>query len=187
MDKLVENLEPRVILMLMGAAVLLTLTALLTYAIWPKLKDYRSLDHSRTVLEKVVESSSELDVEISRIRGELDSLQHQLHGDTVNLPENQLEAFIIGRLQNISWRNNIQLLGVKPGKGNKVHIFDEVPFEVEITGDYFDLFNWLQSLGEDLGFVVVKHFTIRPLDQKETSPRLTAKLTIVSYREESDV
>jgi Tfp pilus assembly protein PilO len=187
MGKLFENLEPRVILMLMGAAALLTVTVLFTYGIWPEVKDYRSLDHSRTVLEKVVESSGALDVEISRIRDDLDSLEHRLHGDTVNLPENQLEAFIIGHLQNISWRNNIQLLGVKPGKGNKVHIFDEVPFEVEVSGDYFDLFNWLQNLGEDLGFVVVKHFTIRPLDQNETSPRLTAKLTIVSYREESDV
>jgi Tfp pilus assembly protein PilO len=187
MDKLVENLEPRVILMLMGAAVLLTVTALFAYGIWPKVKDYRSLDHSRTVLEEVVESTNALDVEISRIHEDLDSLERQLHGDTANLPDNQLEAFIIGRLQNISWRNNIQLLGVKPGRGNKVHIFDEVPFEVEISGDYFDLFNWLQNLGEDLGFVVVKHFTIRPLDQKETSPRLAAKLTIVSYREESDV
>ena len=187
MDKLLENLEPRVILMLMGAAVLLIITALFSYGIWPKMKDYHALDHSRTVLQKVMESSSAFDVEITRIRDDQDSLEQRLHGDTVNLPEKQLEAFIIGRLQNISWRNNIQLLGVKPGRGTKVHIFDEVPFEVELSGDYFDLFNWLQNLGEDLGFVVVKHFTIRPLDQKEMNPRLTAKLTIVSYREESDV
>ncbi|MDH3871745.1 MAG: hypothetical protein OEU44_05990, partial [Gammaproteobacteria bacterium] len=67
----------------------------------------------------------------------------------------------------------------------KVYKFEEALFEVEISGDYFDLYNWLQDLGEDLGFVVVKHFKLRPLDQNETSPRLNAKLTIVSYREES--
>ncbi|MDH3527309.1 MAG: type 4a pilus biogenesis protein PilO [Gammaproteobacteria bacterium] len=183
MDKLLETLEPRVILLLMGAAALLAVAALFSYGIWPGVRDYNESVHSRTVLAKVVESSKALDTELSSLRVEVESLEQQLHGDTAKLPENQLEAFIIGRLQSISWRNNMQLLGVKPGKGNKVHIFEEALFEVEISGDYFDLFNWLQDLGEDLGFVVVKHFTIRPLDQKETNPRLNAKLTIVSYRE----
>jgi Tfp pilus assembly protein PilO len=186
MDKLIENLEPRAILLLMGATVLLTVAALFSYGIWPGVKDYRESSHSMTVLSRVVESSEVLETELSSLHGELESLEKQLHGDTAKLPENQLEAFIVGRLQSISWRNNMQLLGVKPGKGNKVHKFEEALFEVEISGDYFDLYNWLQDLGEDLGFVVVKHFKLRPLDQNETSPRLNAKLTIVSYREGSD-
>lgn len=186
MDKLIGKLEPRAILLLMVATVLLTIAALFSYGIWPGWKDYRESVSSRTALARVVNSSSSIASELTSLHDEVVSLEQQLHGDTVNLPENQLEAFIIGRLQSISWRNNMQLLGIRPGKGNKVHIFEEILFEVEISGDYFDLFNWLDDLGEDLGFVVVKHFTIRPLDQNDTSPRLNAKLTIVSYREEAD-
>jgi hypothetical protein len=187
MEKLINSLEPRTIMLVMFSSVLLISAALFSYVIWPEIKDYRDSVKTRTVLERVNESNVTLDVELASLSSEVASLQKQLLGDTASLPENQLEAFIIGRLQGISWRNNIQLLGVKPGKGGKVHIFQEMLFDIEISGDYFDLFNWLQEMGIELGFVVVKHFSIRPLDQKDTSPRLTAKLTIVSYREESDV
>ncbi len=186
MEKLINSLEPRTIMLVMLASVLLISAALFSYVIWPEIKDYRDSVKTRTVLTRVDESNVTLDVELASLGSEVASLQQQLLGDTASLPENQLEAFIIGRLQGISWRNDIQLLSVKPGRGGRVHIFQEMLFDVEISGDYFDLFNWLQEMGEELGFVVVKHFTIRPLDQKDTNPRLTAKLTIVSYREESD-
>ena len=54
---------------------------------------------------------------------------------------------------------------------------------MEVAGDYFDLYTWLQELGDKLGFVVIKSFNIRPLDARAAEPRLTARLTIVSYRE----
>jgi hypothetical protein len=98
------------------------------------------------------------------------------------LPDKQLEAFVIGRLQGISWRNHVELRGVKPGKGEVVRIFREVLFDVEVSGDYFDLFAWLQELRRELGFVVVKQFAIRPLERDKENPRLSVKLSIVSYR-----
>jgi hypothetical protein len=110
-------------------------------------------------------------------------LSRTLHGDMANLPDKQLEAFIIERLQEISWRNQVELVSVKPRRGQVVPLFREVLFDVEITGDYFDLFAWLQSLAKELGFVVVKQYVIRPIDSDKESPRLSVNLTIVSYRQ----
>ena len=101
----------------------------------------------------------------------------------IDLPDNQMESFVIGQLQGISWRNKIELLGVRPGKGSLIETLEEILFDVEIAGDYFDLYAWLQELDDQLGFIVIKSFSIHPHDTSLNGQRLIAKLTIVSYRE----
>ena len=71
---------------------------------------------------------------------------------------------------------------VRPAKGSTIQALEEILFEVEVAGDYFDLYAWLQDLDNKLGFVVIKNFNIRPLSTVLNNPRLIAKLTIVSYR-----
>lgn len=183
MEALLKQLDPRTAIMLMISAALLVTAALGTYVIWPEIKQYRSSLTTRDILEQVSPNEEALDTQIAKLKEEVESLGHELHGDLANMPDNQMEAFIIGRLQGISWRNNIELQSVRPGKGNIIKMFEEIVFNVEITGDYFDLYAWLQELGEELGFVVINNFSIRPLDKNKAEPRLTATLTIVSYRE----
>lgn len=182
MDRLLANMEPRIILLLMASIALLVAAALGSYVIWPEARSYRESLNTLSTLESVVSQQSSLETQLASLQDELDSLQGQLHGDMVNLPDNQMESFVIGRLQGISWRNKIELMGVRPGKGGIIQGFEEILFDVEVAGDYFDLYAWLQELGKELGFVVVKSFNIRPLDTGDTAPRLTARLTIVSYR-----
>ena len=182
MDARLQNLDPRMVRLLMVSAATVLAVALFTYVIWPEVKAYRSAVNDRTTLERVAEKGEALEQEIASMQLDVEAIGHQLHGDMVNLPDKQLEAFVIGRLQGISWRNNVELRGVKPGKGEVVRIFREVLFDVEVSSDYFDLFAWLQELRKELGFVVVKQFVIRPLERDKDNPRLSVKLTIVSYR-----
>ena len=186
MERLLTNIEPRTMVLMMIAAVVLVATALGSYVIWPEARSYRQSMNTITTLESVVAQQTGLVTHIATLETELQDLEHQLHGDMVNLPDNQMESFVIGRLQGISWRNNIELLGVKPGKGGQIQVFEEVLFDVEVSGDYFDLYSWLQELDDELGFVVIKSFNIHPLDNRDTEPRLTARLTIASYREAGD-
>ena len=183
MDKLLANMEPRKMVLLMVSAALLVAAALGSYVIWPQARSYQQSRNTLATLESVVSQQTGLGTQLASLENEIDTLQHQLHGDMVNLPDNEMESFVIGRLQGISWRNNIELLGVRPGKGGLIQGYEEVQFDVEVAGDYFDLYTWLQELDDELGYVVVKSFDIRPLDTRAAEPRLTARLTIVSYRE----
>jgi len=186
MEALLKQLGPRKAILLMIATTLLIATALGTYIIWPEVKQYRSSLTTRNILQQVSPNGEALNIQIATLKEEVESLGHELYGDLANLPDNQMEAFIIGRLQGVSWRNNVELQSVRPGKGNVIQVFEEVVFNVKVTGDYFDLYAWLQDLGEELGFVVIKHFSIKPLDKNKAESRLTAVLTIVSYREVND-
>ena len=171
--------ELALILLLVGAVLLAPIT---TYAVWPQLRDYRAASDSQQTLAAAMANEDELIARLDTLRDEVATLEKRLHGDTANLPPKQVGAYIIGRLQAISWRNRVQLVGVQPMEGNEIDAFQELLFDVRINGDYFDLHNWLRDLSDELGFVVIKHYRMSPADNKRPAPTLAAELTIASYR-----
>jgi len=117
------------------------------------------------------------------LRTDVGVLERDLHGDMANLPPKQMEAYIIGRLQGISWRNDVQFIGVQPADGGLSEQFSELLFNVELQGQYFDVFAWLESVREELGFVVIKQFEMTPVNQSGAeAPELQVNLTMASYR-----
>lgn len=182
MDALLKQLEPRVARMLMAAVLLLSAAALGSYAIWPLLKEARETASTLTLLERVNRQGRAIDQEILAAEQRVVGLERQLHGDMADKTDHELEAFVLGRMQGISWRNNVELQSVKPAKGGKVLDFEEVKFEVRVSGQYFDLYSWIQDLNAELGFVVVKKFHLRAAPGDAIEPQLTATFTVVSYR-----
>ncbi|MGD8615468.1 MAG: type 4a pilus biogenesis protein PilO [Gammaproteobacteria bacterium] len=182
MDALLEKIRPRTVMIGMVSVLLLVSGGAFAYVLVPAYKTYLKSEREQAALEMAVESGNALQKELVALRQDVEDLSRTLHGDMANLPEKELEAFILGRLQRISWENRIELVSVKPRKGAVVQTFRELLFDVEINGHYFDLFAWLQDLARELGFVVVKQYILRPLESGKESPRLSARLTIVSYR-----
>jgi hypothetical protein len=185
MNRLLINVEPRTMVLLMVCSVILAAAALGRYVIWPEVQTHNKSRTMLQYLESVNAQNSSLSLRTATLESKVKTLQKQLHGDIADLPDNQLESFVIGQLQGISWRNNIELMGVKPGKGNIIQAMEETLFDVKISGDYFDIYAWLQELDDQLGFIAIKSFTIRPIDSGLAAPRLIANLTIVAYREVS--
>ena len=153
-----------------------------TYLIAPEFKHYRSLSVDLGLLQGLDDNKSNISTEIETLSQEVIAAKRRLRGDMANLPEKEMEAYIIGVLQNISWHNNIKLIGVKPSKGDEIHIFQEILFNVKLSGDYFDLYNWFVEIREDLGFIVIKQLNLSPMRGNESNVPLQMDLTIASYR-----
>ena len=178
----VEKIEPRLMLLVMAGGLLLVCVLMASSLVIPKFKDFSAISKAETLLQSTARSGGELTALFASTNQNIEQLQKALHGEMANLPVQQLESFIIGRLQKISWQNRVDLVSVRPGKGEKVQKFKEILFDVELTGKYIDFFNWLQTLSKDLGFVVIKTFDIQPRANHEADPDLTVRLTMVSYR-----
>ena len=183
MQDFIENAEPRVVAMMLVGIVLLVSIIEVTYLLWPQVKSFRTLHASHQVLEQAVTSDDSLSNQLQRIDAEVQDLSHQLHGDMARLPAKQMESFVIGRLQKVSWATQVELLSVQPGSGNQVQNFRESLFEVKLNARYHDFFEWLQTVNHELGYIVVKKFEIRP-DERDAlqNPELSLVLTLVSYR-----
>jgi Tfp pilus assembly protein PilO len=186
MQGFLENAEPRVVALLLIAMVSLAAAAEFSYLLWPQINSYREQSASYTMLERAVSDKSSLADQLLKIEAEVKDLSRQLHGDMAQLPVKQMESFVIGRLQKVSWSTGVELVSVQPGSGGQVQNFREQLFEVKLNANYHDFFKWLQIINDELGYIVVKNFEIKPIDSSVEDPKLQLVLTLVSYRIEAN-
>lgn len=179
MVELLSRLQPRLLGLVLGATLGLTLLAGYLYVLKQPLAEYRRHQQTRQLLEGEARDGAGNAEEIRRLTAAVEALEGQLLSGSEAVPVNQMVAHIIGQLDRISANHEVELVGVKPGLRKKVFMFEEVPFEVEIKGGYFSLCDWLREVEQELGPMVVKQFTITP----ESPDDLTRiRLTMVSYR-----
>ena len=187
MQDFFENAEPRFVALMLISIVVLIAIVEGTYLLWPQIKQYRVLQSSHEMLKMTVSNHDSLSQQLQNINAEVGMLSRELHGDMARLPVKQMESFIIGRLQKVSWATDVELISVQPGLGRKVQNFRESLFEVSLRAGYHDFFEWLQIVKHELGYIVVKRFEIRHSDnQVLKNPKLNLLLTLVSYRLERE-
>jgi Tfp pilus assembly protein PilO len=178
MNELLQRAEPRTLGLAMVATVALTLAASFLYVLKRPWLEYGRLQQTRTLLEAEVADEVERSGEIARLTTAVDGLEQQLLRGSQAVPVNQMVAHIIDQLDRISGHHEVQLQGVTPGTSKPVFMFEEVPFEIELTGKYLDLYDWLREVEQELGPMVVKNYEVRP--ERDGEARM--KLTVVSYR-----
>ncbi len=168
-------------LLLLGASAVVC-AALVVVMLVPKAKALQAANTAVAVLEAASADGAELERQLQERYASIEALKYQLHGDMANLPVRQVESYIIGRLQRVSWNNDVDLVSVQPATGDRVQIFQEMLFRVQLTGRYRDLYRWLWETRRDLGFVVVKELGLKRRDNDDSEPLLMADLSLASYR-----
>lgn len=179
-----QSLEPRQVQLVGVGAVALLLAALLMYLVLPQWRAYQATGSSLTLLRQGADQGATLEAQLADLRSEVERLERTLNGDASNLPAKKMEGFVIGQLQTISWRNDVILVSVKPREGTPLNQFRELVFEVELRSSYFDFYDWLQDIGTELGFVVIKQFDISESNRSRPGEELPlkVKLTMAAYR-----
>ncbi len=171
--------ELRILLLGTGAVIM---AAAVVGVVIPNVKALRVVSNEVRILEEAGQDAAELEQQLQEQHAKIEDLKYRLHGDMANLPVRQVEAYIIGRLQRVSWSNNVELVSVEPAMGDRVQIFQEILFNVQLVGEYEDLYRWLLEAREDLGYVVVKEYELKRQDNEDTTPQLLANLSLASYR-----
>ena len=166
-------------MLLMASIFALTLTASYLYLFKTPFKDYLQLQQKLDLLKEEIHTGIPLSKQIESSEASVLSLKKKLYGENPQLPVNQKMASVIGQLDTISAGHHVNLIAIKPGEVTQLFLFQELPFNIEITGSYFSLFNWLYQVEKDLGPIVVKEFDISP---ESTTANLNMKLTLASYQ-----
>lgn len=183
MQDFLEQTHPRTFVLMLSALVLLVVALPVTYLLIPQIKLYQANDTEFGSLSQAIVNSDSLERQLLSIGKEVKTLSRQLHGDMAQLPLKQMESFIIGRLQKVSWENQIELVAVRPGEGRQVQNFRESLFDVKLVSGYHNFFKWLQMVSDELGYIVVNQFNISPRSTEASdNPQLNISLTLVSYR-----
>ncbi len=182
MQELLKKISMRELRLLMLGVGATVVALLATALVIPNVKSLQSVRKEIQLLEATARDGRELEQQLDQQHASIAELRYQLDGDMANLPVRQVEAYIIGRLQRVSWDNDIELLSVEPATGERIQIFQELLFNVQLAGRYEDLYRWLLEMREDLGYVVVKEYRVSRSDTVDEDPRLMASLSLASYR-----
>ncbi|MEM7411287.1 MAG: hypothetical protein AAF430_13705 [Myxococcota bacterium] len=130
-------------------------------------------------VESIRAEVSRLDATIVDTEAHVVAARDRLFGGLAELPAEKTESYIIERLDAISGRYAVDLVGVNPGPSRSVMSFDEHIYEVEATGEFFALFAWLNELEVELRPLVVNEFGLVPRGEAG-GVRLSVRLA--SYR-----
>jgi hypothetical protein len=177
-----QQLEPRSLRLILPLVWVVLAAALAVYVLKPQILSYRQGVASRHLLENNVADGGRIERDIASVRQDIEALRQKLQGDIEDVPLNQTESYLIGRLQGVSWGADVELVGVKPGLATPVLGFEEMAFEVEVRAGYQALYTWLRELAGKLGFILVKRYDIAPVSAGKDAERLRMKLTMVFYR-----
>lgn len=178
-----KNFQPQMLVFLLASLLLLTITAAYLYLLKKPYSEYRQSQQTLALLENELVTGLSLSNLIEASEQSIAQLDKQLYGSSQQLPINQVIAFVIGKLDLIADKHNVKLVSVKPGSVENRQIFLELPFIIELTGQYLSLYEWLNDIEKALGPIVVKQFTISP---KNSTDDRQVQLTIVSYRFEKE-
>ena len=165
-----------------GLAVFAVAALLGMFVLKPAWASYSEIRHSRDLLVDVIGGNAQLDDTIVDLQQETRKLRARIYGDIVRLPVSEMEAYIMGKLQQVSWNHKIELRGVTPREGDEIDIFQGFVFEIQMYAGFFDLVNWLGEIQHDLGFAVLESFTLTADNPDEVDPKLDVRVIITSYR-----
>lgn len=182
MKSILSKMDFRTFVLSVVGVVSVMIIGFSTYALKPQLKKYSVSNNGLVKLERIAKTDKDIVSNIENLSQEIEVVKHKIKGDMVDLPEKEMESYILGVLQNISWNHNIKLIGVKPSQGKEIHIFQEILFDVKLSGSYFDLYQWFLTLREDLGFIVIKNMNMNPSSNAGGEIPLLMNLTIATYK-----
>ncbi|WP_373096688.1 type 4a pilus biogenesis protein PilO [Zhongshania sp.] len=178
----VGSLDPRSIRLLGGGLALLLVAALSLYVVKPLWLNYQSIKASNLMLVNAMTHGVDLDQQLAQRYANIKSIEESLFGSSGAIPAKQMEGYVIGVLQSISWQQQVKLDSVRPLASKDIMQFRELPFEVSFSGDYFSLFNCLQAINKELGFIVIDQLTISSDPSDRSGSALQMKLRMASYR-----
>ena len=176
------DVEPGSLKLILTLMTVVVSTAMALYLVKPQFLDFRDRRVSYEILHNQIDDPAQLQKAIDQERAQIRELQLQLHGEAGNTPVNEMESYLVGRLQELAWDAGIELIGVRPGTAKRIMAFEEISFEVDVQGEYINLYQWLDEIGDALGFMLVTNYEIRLASRKSHSTDLSMHVTIVFYR-----
>ena len=182
MQNVLKKISPRELRMLLAGLVAVVVAAVSVSLLVPQVKRLLAARQEVAVLASASSDNGELAQRIEEERQRIDALRYRLYGDMADLPVQQVEAYVIGRLQELAWGSEVDLVSVEPAHGDQVEIFQETLFGVELIGRYDDLYLWLWKVRSELGYVVVEEYGLSRSGGTDEEPLLQANLRLASYR-----
>lgn len=125
------------------------------------------------------ESPVSLNNSLQTANDEVSEIKEKLYFQSEVRNSAELIPFVVKVLDGLSAKHDVKLEGVKPVAPAIVLMLEERPFDITISGDYKNLFEWVKDAEESLSPMAIKSFQLRP---KRSDSNVEMHVRVVSYR-----
>ncbi len=121
-----------------------------------------------------------LQIQKDELTSKVTSLNEKVNQASLNISQDELMVKMISEVDRIATRHNVRLTSTVPGAIRSVLEFEEMPFNIEASGSYQSLIEWLREIENALPFLSIINFEIVP---NEISSQLNIKVQVAVYRQ----
>jgi acylphosphatase len=177
----IARIDPQRMPFFAGALILLVVALLFAGLILPQYKVQRAASHDLSRLQQTVQVAPSVAAEQARLQADVERLELEIQNDVNGMPQHALETFVTGRVQSISWRREMELMAIQASPGARIGDVQETLFQLELSGEYDDLHDWLRNIRVELDFATVRQLALAPLESQHSEPRLRAQIVLAAY------
>ncbi|GEM_PF-5556938 len=161
LDELSKNLSPRLLFLLLTAIAVVILSLGYSGLFRQPIKELRQLENRLLEMQRSPVDLQAAEDRIRKLRQEIASLNRKLTDTGREVLKGTKPSSVIADLGANAEKYGVQLLNVMPGTPNKGRLYTEVPFQMDLSGSYHQLFNWVYAVERDSKPLTVRQFSIR--------------------------
>jgi Tfp pilus assembly protein PilO len=175
-----RQVRERTVWLAMASLTALTMLAAYLCLFKQPLAEYRRLAGRYADLSARTEATAPEAGMINQLQKELARLDEALQGGGGGaMPVKQFQARLARQLDAASAHHGVRLVAIQPGPSQAVSLFEELPFNIEVKGEYPKVFEWMRAVTGELRLITVKSFEATP---DADFQQVYMKLEMVSYR-----
>ncbi len=184
MDKHLAEISRNAFLLILFLLTSLSVAVVVSYVLAPQYKSYISSKESYLQLKSAVENGRDYPLEMQQLQASISRLEQAMKEGEVQLPIQQFESHVISELQALAWKNSMALDGLRPAEGETIDHYRELLFDVQLSGQYFDLYRFLLDLKQMPGFLLIREMYVSPRPSSSATADLEVRMSLGSWRGE---
>lgn len=171
-------LPARQLHLLGGGVLLIAAAALWTYGVKAPLANLRALQAEQLRLGAASADPARLGAQLASLGSDTQALAKRLGAGPAQ-PATQLMVGLIGEIGALARAQGVQLHSAAPLPGQRSLAFEQLGFEVDVTGSYASLLAWMASIERARPNLSVAGFDMRAA---KTPGQIDMKIRIAAFR-----
>lgn len=172
-------LPPRTLLLAMGGVLLLVALEGWLLGLRQPWTQYAQMRQARAAQVARPLDQAALQAEASRLEAELKRLDARLQDSGAQRPREELVADVAERVARLAATHGVRLGGIRPGPVRRAGGLENMPIDLQLTGRYAALADWLREAERALQPLAVTRFAIQSGD---ASGALNMEVRLMAHR-----
>ncbi len=177
LDELSKSLTPRLMFLLLSAIAVLIVSTGFSALFKQPIKSFKQQQTRLYSLQQQAPESLYSEQKIAALRQEITALNERLTKTGHEVLKGTTPMKVLADLGELAKQYEVQLLNVAPSDPRASSSYTEVPFSVEVSGSYGQIFKWVYALEHASLPLMIKQFTIQSgTDQQQRKLNLSVSL-----------